>query len=276
MDMELDPTKPSKNKINHKKIDLTKPSQDTIKNKEFLIKDIILEQLQEYSKTGNRKYNSTDATIKAGYKPGSRKSFSEQVNQQLIDIVSPIRKSASKAKVIYDMIFGQVQTSYHNIKKRCDDSNMKLLTSSTQWFSNVKNRSKQLPISQLNVKTKCKERGHIDFKQITRIGQKNRGCDECSLNYLNKPLQYNDVVKLAESRNLRLKTKKDKLLKRISDAKKKSINIHNKNGRVDKALLKWSCLECNRKFYKSYGNIRDGSSCPDVQKFAPVLSTGTH
>ncbi|MCK4238579.1 MAG: hypothetical protein KAX33_05605 [Candidatus Lokiarchaeota archaeon] len=220
------------------------------------IKKIILQQLHEYSKTGKRKYNSTEATTEAGYNAGSRKEFSKQVKSLLIDLISPIKRSTAKVKAVYDMIFGQAITSYHNLKERCENSRIELLTTPTDWFNIIKMNEKNIAVSQLKVKVKFKECNHVTYKQITRIGQERRGCYDCNVQKnLNKPLEYNDSKELAESRNLKLLSNKSE----FNEALKESLE---KTGRNDYGVLKWKCLDCNHVFLNSYYNIRDGSSCP--------------
>jgi len=224
------------------------------------LKKIIIAQLEEYSKSGKRLYNQTKIATKSGYKDS--KSLTRNIPPILLSIISPVKRSSTKNYIIYEMLFGSsIRTSYQDIKRKCEKYNIQLLTTPTEWFKMILKNAGNKPVSELKVRIKYTQCGHESYKSFKRIGEKRRGCYECALTNLNRPLKYEDAQILADLRSLELISDKEAFEKAVAESIKRTSNTDRK-GRADYAILVWKCTYCEREFKNSYYNIRDGSSCP--------------
>ncbi len=216
--------------------------------------------MEEYSKSGKRLYNQTKIATKSGYKDS--KSLTRNIPPILLSIISPVKRSSTKNYIIYEMLFGSsIRTSYQDIKRKCEKYNIQLLTTPTEWFKMILKNAGNKPVSELKVRIKYTQCGHESYKSFKRIGEKRRGCYECALTNLNRPLKYEDAQILADLRSLELISDKEAFEKAVAESIKRTSNA-NRKGRADYAILVWKCTDCEREFKNSYYNIRDGSSCP--------------
>ncbi len=124
------------------------------------LKPYIIEQLQEYSRTGNRLYDIDQIRREAHL--GSKNTVTKYSKQILKQIFR------SKALIIYQLILGQITTSYHNIKIHCQKLGFLLKTSPTEWFQLLLTKGSKR-VRELRIRFECIKHGHITYKLITNI-----------------------------------------------------------------------------------------------------------
>jgi len=234
------------NKINLAEI--VRYSDDIPKVKELIL--FTNKQLKYYSKTGKR-YNNLNSLSKIV-------KLSQNTTSKYIKIIlDNIFKNRINAITVYDMIFGKVITSYHKIQRICKNLKIKLLTSPTEWFNLIQNRE-QKSIRSLSIRIQF-ECGHITMKLIHNL--KKRGCGVCSLienqKNLYGRLNYEQVLDLAQNRNLLLLSSKEEFEHSITMLRDK-----NRKKPSDSFFL-WQCKKCKRIFKNRYSNIKwHGTGCP--------------
>ncbi|TFG23689.1 MAG: hypothetical protein EU529_06560 [Promethearchaeota archaeon] len=225
------------------------------------LRAIINQQLQEYSRSGKRLYQTFEAGLNAGIKSTTT------MKKYSIHILTNIFRSPIKANVIYDMIFGKAITSYHDLVRKCKKADLKLKTTPTNWFEILKLRkTKSIQDLKIKVKYMC---GHENKKSIQNIGK--RGCNICrldnALNNLKEAINFDDVLELSKSRNL-------KLLSSENEFKQAKKNAKRKSGKNTDAELRWKCKRCGEKFLKRYSYIAyKDSACPNCNIFKNQLIT---
>lgn len=225
-----------------------------LQNKKNSLKQIIIEQLQHYSKTGERLYSKKEVQAESGFSHNSLVKYTKIILEQIFT-------DYRSASLIYDMILGRITTSYQKTKENCIENGLLLKTTSTQWFDMLKNRGDTSP-SRLYVEVKCTAGDHESSIRVGSI----RTCGECHTEaYLNSPLNFKDVLNLGSERNIQAisffddsqqltESEFNELVKAYkaqhqdpNDYKSKTIAYLN---------LKWKCLECDRVFERTYDNIQ--------------------
>ncbi|NVM19954.1 MAG: hypothetical protein HWN80_19800 [Candidatus Lokiarchaeota archaeon] len=220
---------------------------------------IISNQLQHYSRTGKRLFSIKKASMMAGWSKMSGMKYSRIILKQNF-------KDPENAKLIYDMIFGTIRTSYQKTKQQLISKGLLLTTTSTQWFEMMKIR--ESPASKLYVEVQClKDESH---KSTVRLDSKS-GCYECMiLNNLPKgrgrTLNFHDVLEVASGHNLQLISFYDDsqqlTVDEFNDLLKKYQSQHQdskdyKFGSNIHINLKWKCLDCDHIFETPYRYIQD-------------------
>ncbi len=156
------------------------------------LKPLVISQINHYFKTGERLYSLLEVCTKVEiYTRLTAKKY-------LLSIIKTSLGYDEDANLIYELTFGKITSSYHSIKKMCDEESMKLLTSQKEWFESLKNRENKPP-TELNVMIEYLNCGHKTSKNIHNI--KKRGCDECRLitatkTAMQQPLLYKDVKEI--------------------------------------------------------------------------------
>ncbi|GAH81507.1 unnamed protein product, partial [marine sediment metagenome] len=102
------------------------------KEKKNRLRQVVIDQLQHYSQTGERLYSNKEAQARSGFSDYS-------VNKHAKIILEQIFTDPDSASLIYKMIFGRITTSYQKTKKHCIENFLLLKTTSTQWFDMLKN-----------------------------------------------------------------------------------------------------------------------------------------
>jgi len=152
--------------------------------------EIIVEQLQHYSRTGKRLYTLEEAANKAEWSANTGRIHSKA-------ILNKIFRNPINAKLVYDLIFGIITTSYQRIKQDSINKGFILLTTPTQWFEMLKNRD--VRPSRLHV-----ELQHDDHTFESRIDDVR--CSICGLEaweaQQNKPLNFQNILDIGEDRNI--------------------------------------------------------------------------
>jgi hypothetical protein len=125
----------------------------------------------------------------------------------------------------------------------------------------LKNRG-EVPTSQLHVEAECMAEGHITSKLVGRI----LSCIDCMMdNFLTKPLDFQDVLNLASGHNIQAMSFFDDSQPLSEDEFNELVKVYRaqhqdpddyKTGKLSYLNLKWKCLECDRIFERTYGNIR--------------------
>jgi rubrerythrin len=257
---DLDATSDSP-KVNKK--DMRSPMErQIVQNKKNRLKQIIIEQLQHYSQTGERLYTLEEAQAKSGY-------FAQAIRRNGKVVLEKIFTDPESASLIYSMILGGITTSYQKTKEDCIDNGLILITTPTQWFDMMKNRG-DTPPSHLRVEVQCKK-DHTSFVVINRI----QGCLECSISRnLNKPLDLQEVLKLANERNIQAisffddsrqltESEFNQLVKKYK-AQHQDPNDY-KSEKTVYLNLRWKCKECGHVFERVYENIKRSKTkhyCP--------------
>ena len=233
------------NEINFNKI--VRYENDVLKVKELV--KFTFKQLDYYSKSGKR-YNSIKSL--AEIIELSRNTTSKYIKIILMNIF----KTPIKANTIYDLLFGKVTTSYHDLQRKCEKLNMKLVTTPSEWFRIVKNR-KQKSVQSLSIRIQF-ECGHETKKLIHNLNK--RGCGVCSLidnqKNLHGRLNYRQVLDLAQKRNLRLLSSSEQFEYSIKNTRSKD------RKKPSDAVILWQCKKCKRVFKNRYSNVKwHGSGC---------------
>ena len=239
-------------------------AKQILSNKKDTLKEILIEQLQHYSQTGERLYSKKEALAKTTLSRSTLKKYAKVILEQIFT-------DPESASLIYDLLFGVILTSYQKSKGECIEKGLILKTTPTQWFDMLKNRGETWP-SRILVEVQCTEpEGHVSLVQMGQI----LGCDPCRIaTNLNKPLGLQDVLKLAGERKIQAISFSDdsqeltedefnELVKEFN-AQHQSSNDY-KTGAPSYMNLKWKCLDCNRVFERVYNIIqrqKTGHYCP--------------
>jgi len=231
------------------------------------LKVIISNQLQHYSKTGERLLSIQEASMKAGW--GGKMTGTKYTKIILEQTI----KDLENAKLIYDMIFGSVRTSYQKIKQQCISKGLLLTTTSTQWFEMMKNRE-GTPASKFYVEVQCTAENHKSTVRVDQIS----GCFECML-LINLPkgrtaLGFQDFLKVASEHNLQLmafyddsqQLTEDEFNDLLEEYQSQHQDSEDYKSRTTIAIiLKWKCLDCDHVFETSYRNIQQSK----VNRYCP-------
>lgn len=239
-----------------------RPSDDLIKrdltrqysqDKYNKMKVIVIEQLQEYSKSGERLHKISNVVIR-----------SEDAIQYAKLILEEIFRDRSKSEIIYDLIFGRACTSYQKVSIDCNNAGFKLKTTPSEWFKLVKNRknSGKGMKRELKVKVECKRNGHETYKTIETIDR--FGCKICggligSENLPRKTIEYDKLLNLIEDTPFKLISTKKQFKDAINEAK-------SKGKRSNYAYLEWR-HECGHEFIRTYHNFIRYFSCPKCNQW---------
>ena len=230
------------------------------------LKQIILEQLNYYSSTGQRKYSILQVSTMIGIsEPTTRK----RIKEVLLLLISPIQSDIQKSNTVYRMIFGKITISYHDLRQGALIAGLKLITSPSAFFNIVKNNQS---ISRQKVEVECK-RKHLSLRTISRVKEASRKCKICadnkwqeSANKLNlsREISFNKILDLAQDRNLEVVsfTTPDLPLTQTEFHNLKQANaLLNKRNRD--IVLSWKHKDCNRTFNSKFRNIQEATShCP--------------
>lgn len=228
------------------------------------LKPFVLEQLQEYSRKGKRLYNIDQIRRKAQL--GSKNTVTKYSKQ----ILKQIFKSEAKALVIYKLIFGQITTTYSEIKIQCKNLGFILKTTPTEWFHLILTKGSRR-VRELRVRIECIKRGHITYKLINNILYNPRRCYDCMiLNWKKAPLSYQNALDLAGARGLTLMSFRNHKLELEEAEFNNLINQHLAIYSIGSyrrerwfIILKWKCDECKHIFDQVFYNIKRGTShCP--------------
>ncbi|KKM16047.1 hypothetical protein LCGC14_1689790 [marine sediment metagenome] len=230
------------------------------------LKQIILEQLNYYSSTGQRKYSILQVSAMIGIsEPTTRK----RIKEVLLLLISPIHSDIQKSNTVYRMIFGKITISYHDLRQGALIAGLKLITSPSAFFNIVKNNHS---ISKQKVEVECKLK-HLSLRTISRVKEASRVCKTCAdiewqksvkkLN-LDKEISFNRILDLAQDRNLEVVsfTNPDLPLTQAEFHNLKQANaLLNKRNR--EIVFMWKHKDCKRIFNSKYRNIQEGlSHCP--------------
>lgn len=230
------------------------------------LKKIILEQLNYYSSTGQRKYSILQVSTMIGIsEPTTRK----RIKEALLLLISPIHSDIQKSNTVYRMIFGKITISYHDLRQGALIAGLKLITSPSAFFNIVKNNQS---ISRQKVEVECK-RKHLSLRTISRVKEASRVCQTCAdiewqksvkkLN-LDKEISFNRILDLAKDRNLEVVsfTNPDLPLTQAEFHNLKQANaLLNKRNRD--IVFTWKHKDCGRIFDSKYRNIQEAlSHCP--------------
>lgn len=230
------------------------------------LKQIILEQLNFYSSTGQRKYTVLQVSIMIGIsEPTTRK----RIKEVLLILISPIRSNIQKSDTVYRMTFGKITISYHDLRQGALIAGLKLITSPSAFFNIVKNNQ---GISRQKVEVECKLKHH-SLRTISRVKEASRVCKTCAdiewqksvKKYnLDKEISFNCILDLAQDRNLEIIsfTNPDLLLTQAEFHSLKQTNtLLNKRSR--EIVFKWKHKDCGSIFDSKYRNIKEAlSHCP--------------
>ena len=224
-----------------------------------LTRSIVLEQLEEYSRTGTRPYSLSQATAKVGLKTSS--TATTYIKNSLKEIF----RSIDKAQWIYDMIFGYIKTSYQDLRRRCEKADVDLITTPTEWFDMMKD-SDIASAMEKYVMIKHRDCGHYDLKRVENIGK--RGCDECRISHIaiqNLPqtLDIEKILEVAKVNNLELISTDEEIRDAIKKARRET-------GRNTEAEFRWKCKDCGHIFPARYSSVAyKTGSCP---AWGPITS----
>lgn len=230
------------------------------------LKQIILEQLNYYSSTGQRKYSILQVSRMIGIsEPTTRK----RIKEVLLLLISPIQSDIQKSNTVYRMIFGKITISYHDLRQGALIAGLKLITSPSAFFNIVKNNQS---ISRQKVEVECKHK-HLSLRTISRVKEASRICKTCAdiewqksvkkLN-LDKEISFNHILDLAQDRNLEAVsfTNPDLPLTQIEFHNLKQANVF-LNKRNRDIVFTWKHKDCGRIFDSRYRNIQEAlSHCP--------------
>ncbi|MFX0070207.1 MAG: hypothetical protein ACFFAO_03865, partial [Candidatus Hermodarchaeota archaeon] len=215
------------------------------------LKVVVLSQLQKYSENGKRLYKIN----KVGIRPNEAIEYAKILTEEFF-------RDENKGKIVYDLIFGRGQTSYHSVKLKCELAQPKftLKTTPMEWFYSIPDRMQSGKLVNSKVKVEC-EYGHKTYKFIDQIGR--FGCSVCDENKkteegwyskATKRIEHDYIIKYLEDTNYELVSDKTQFNNAIYEAKSRG------KRRVD-IFLKWR-HECGYEFFRSYFNMMRYFSCP--------------
>jgi len=271
------PTEPFKNWYDTKQVTLPRITQwdtlDKIKQIQIIeptfqkqenLRQIIHDQLQHYSQTGERLFSSEEVQAESGFGYRAMVRYTNIILEEIF--IDP-----ESASLIYDMILGKITKSYQKIKEELIGHFIILKTTPTQWFDMLKNREGKSP-SEMHVEVECIRKGHINLKPIGTV----LGCPDCAYEtILNRPLQFQDVLDLAAGHNVQAISFFDDSKPLSEDEFNKLVNDYNaqhqdsdnyKTGKLTYLNLKWKCLEYGHIFERNYANIRDSN----IRNYCPT------
>lgn len=225
-----------------------------MQNKIDKLRQVIIEQLRHYSRTGERLYSKTEVQAEVEYSHGS-------VKRNALIILEQIFIDLESARLVYDMIFGRITTSYQKMKEECVNNGLILKTNPAQWFEMLKNRGETNP-SRMFIEVQCtspdKHSTSIRAGQILT-------CNLCRIGeWATKPLELQNVLRLAEERNIQAISFKDDSQQLTEDEFNELVETYNaqhqdrddyKTGALSFLNLRWKCLDCERIFERSYNVI---------------------
>ena len=233
---------------------------------ENVLVQIILEQLHQYSSTGQRKRSVLQvAKIIGKSEPTTRK----MLRKILPLLISPIRSDIQKANTVYRMIFGRIITSYQDLKRGALKAKVRLITTPTVFFKMIQENS---AIAHLKVRIEC-IRKHRSLRDISDLKNANHTCKICAdfeweknANKLNlgREITLNKGFSLARDRNLELVSFTNPELSltqtEFNDLKQTNTLLNKRNRDI---VLKWKHRDCKRTFNSRYRNIQEATShCP--------------
>ena len=232
------------------------------------LEDIIIEQLQHYSKTGERLYSSKDINRVVGHR---------RPRAYIISYIQDLFHTSSQgAKIIYEMAFGRMSISYHSLRRACERGDLELLTTPTEWFILVQNIefvnrdaflfpkqvSGKRALQYLYVLVKCKN-DHIGAKTVSDVlhGTKPFTCKSCE--------RYDHFKKVGLARGFMLVSSREE----FDEAIGKALEVGEK---TEMAVLEWRHLVdgCNHQFDYSFYNMREAGSCPECRLYGRASSSG--
>ena len=225
-----------------------------MQNKIDKLRQVIIEQLRHYSRTGEKLYSKTEVQAEVEYSHSSVKRNALIILEQIF--IDPI-----SSRLVYDMIFGRITTSYQKMKEECVDNGLILKTNPAQWFEMLKNRGETNP-SRMFIEVQCttpdKHSTSIRASQILT-------CNLCRIgDWATKPLELQNVLKLAEERNIQAISFKDDSQQLTEDEFNELVEAYKeqhqdpddyKTGKLSFLNLKWKCLDCDRIFERGYNVI---------------------
>jgi hypothetical protein len=254
------------------------PNQDACAgiSKDILSKfaEIIREQLDHYSATGERLYNIEKAGIKAGIKTDvTARKYAKII---LNDLFDP-KVNSLTGQAVYNLIFGKASVSIHEVRRRCESANADLLTTASEWIDKIKERGGDSGNWDMKVEIRYRDCGHEAIKGIDRIAK--QGCYDCMIeDFKGEELNHGNALDLAEARNLELISFNDdntqlsesKFHKILNKFKEETKNIaKDKFGaKTYNIELRWKCKDCDHIFDNTYYNVRRSKAskyCPKCQ-----------
>jgi hypothetical protein len=216
------------------------------------LQDRVLEQLQHYSRTGERLYNIN--TIGSYSAPVARK------HARLI--LYEIFRDHDRSQTVYDMILGTALTSFHEVRRRANNKGFILKTSPTEWFSMVQERGDQA-ISTLYVRVECIKGHHPSVKIVSSLKRAVRGklggfLDGCSICYHEShTLDFELATETGDMFGFDLVSDEvefDKALEKVQIEGRQNRDV----------ILRWrhTLPNCQREFETAYINILVSHHCP--------------
>ena len=223
--------------------------------------DIIIAQLQHYSRTGEKLYSYKDIIrVIGGRRP---KTYVTSYIQDLF------HTSLQGAKAIYEMAFGKMSISYHSLKRACERADFELLTTPTEWFILVQNIefinrdaflfpkhvSGKRALQYLYVLVKCKN-DHIGAKTVYEVlhSAKPFTCKGC--------VRYEHFKKAGLAKGFMLISSREE----FDEAIGKALEVGEKTGL---AVLEWRHLVdgCNHQFEYDFRSMIRSGLCPKCSEY---------
>lgn len=228
------------------------------------IRNLVLEQLDYYSKTGKRLRSFMEIVKTLSMREDDVRNIAKKFLRSLFE---------SDAKAVYDMIFGKVYTSLHRIRHESAIAGFILKTTTTEWFQLVKNRKdlitnrKGKKLARLKVRVECIKDGHVTYKEIRRLlwGSDQSGCAICAqisnAKYLvDQTIKYENIINALEDTPFELVSSEKEFVDAVNEARSKG------KGNTA-ALLRWKHKKCGHVFERSYINFFMTFTCPKcIQK----------
>ncbi|MHA1671517.1 MAG: hypothetical protein ACTSV5_13225 [Promethearchaeota archaeon] len=134
-----------------------------------IMREIVINQIHEYLRTGHRLLSITEASLKAGISIGSTSKYTKLILAEMYN--------EPKATGLYELMFGRITTTYRGIKDDCKKNNFKLITTLEEWIDLVSDRGEARP-SRLHVLVACDSKGHITSMMVESL-KTDHGCEIC-------------------------------------------------------------------------------------------------
>ncbi len=214
------------------------------------LEDYVIEQIQYYSRTGERLYQQEDITKALKFRMADFKP-------KVMNIIRSIfyTKKEDIIQTIYDMTFGKVRFAIQKLRHWASQNGMEVLTTSQEWFDMVLNRDEYLKTGPkkttefLKVLIKCAQ-GHIYVKYAREIS---KGCKHCQpyrvgIAYTRTLEEYYEYIKdVCSVRGYELITTKKEIILKL----KKSRQIKDRTsfeGRDENVGIEVRHKGCNHEF----------------------------
>lgn len=216
------------------------------------LKQLILNQLQHYSRTGDRLRSLPQVIAELGWSK-------DTVRKHAKVILTQIFTDPGDASLIYEMIFGRIKVSYQRAERDCLNNNLRLITTAKQWFDMLKDRE-TLP-SSLKVEVQCRAEAHKNHVRVNSI----LGCRDCFLmDFGQEPLKHQDILDFARENNLQAISFNDdsplteaEFIRIVEEYKSQHEDQDDyKSKSIVYINLRWKNIECGHIFERIYYNIQ--------------------